>query len=60
VAGTFSTSLAINHATGLYLFAWTIFTLYMTFGAWRTNLAVFTVFVLLSITFLLLTIGTLT
>ncbi len=36
---------------------WTIFTLYMTIAAAKTNTAVFGVFILLSITFILLTIG---
>ena len=42
---------------GLYLLAWGIFTLYMTFAASRTTMAVFVVFVLLTITFFLLAIG---
>jgi len=41
----------------IFLLGWTIFTLYMTFAATKTNNAVLTVFVLLSITFILLTIG---
>ncbi|WP_255951388.1 acetate uptake transporter [Streptomyces odontomachi] len=44
-------------ATGLFLLAWTIFTAYMTVAALRTNGAVLGVFVTLTITFLLLTIG---
>jgi uncharacterized protein len=36
---------------------WAIFTVYMTIAATKTNNAVLTVFVLLSITFILLTIG---
>jgi succinate-acetate transporter protein len=39
------------------LLGWTIFTIYMTFAATKTNNAVLTVFVLLSLTFILLTIG---
>jgi hypothetical protein len=42
---------------GLYLFAWFIFTAYMTVAATRTNGAVLAVFVLLTITFLFLAIG---
>lgn len=42
---------------GLYLLAWGIFTLYMTVAASRTNMAVLTVFVLLTITYFLLAIG---
>lgn len=44
-------------ATGLFLLAWTIFTAYMTVAALRTNGAVLAVFVTLTVTFLLLTIG---
>ncbi|NUR31161.1 MAG: acetate uptake transporter [Catenulispora sp.] len=42
---------------GLYLFAWFVFTGYMTVAALRTNGAVLAVFVLLTITFLFLAIG---
>ncbi len=41
----------------LFLLGWAIFTVYMTIAATKTNNAVLTVFVLLSITFILLTIG---
>lgn len=44
-------------ATGLFLLAWTIFTAYMTVAAMRTNGAVLAVFVTLTLTFLILTIG---
>jgi succinate-acetate transporter protein len=44
-------------ATGLFLLAWAIFTVYMTVAAMRVNGAVLTVFVLLSLTFIFLTIG---
>jgi succinate-acetate transporter protein len=44
-------------ATGLYLLGWTIFTAYMTVASLRTSGAVTAVFVFLTITFLLLTIG---
>jgi succinate-acetate transporter protein len=42
---------------GIFLLGWTIFTLYMTVAATKVNTAVLTVFVLLSITFIFLTIG---
>jgi len=41
----------------IFLLGWTIFTLYMTVAASKVNTAVFLVFVVLSVTFLLLTIG---
>jgi succinate-acetate transporter protein len=44
-------------ATGVFLLAWTIFTAYMTFAALRTTGAVLAVFVALTLTFLILTIG---
>jgi uncharacterized protein len=44
-------------ATGVFLLSWTIFTVYMTVAALRVNGAVLLVFVLLSLTFLFLTIG---
>jgi len=54
----------VNHVTAantdtvaIFLLGWTIFTLYMTLAATKTNNAVLTVFVLLSITFIFLTIG---
>ena len=46
-----------GHALGLYLWAWAIFTAYMTVGALRVSGAVLLVFVLLTITFILLGIG---
>ncbi len=42
---------------GLFLLAWGIFTLYMTVAARRTNLAVFVVFVVLTLTFFALAAG---
>ena len=39
------------------MLSWTIFTLYMTVAATKVTTAVLTVFVLLSITFIFLTIG---
>ena len=46
-----------GHAVGLYLWAWAIFTGYMTIAALRTNGAVLLVFVLLTVTFALLGAG---
>jgi succinate-acetate transporter protein len=48
---------ATSHSIGLYLLGWTIFTAYMTVAAMKTNGAVLAVFVLLTLTFLFLTIG---
>jgi uncharacterized protein len=47
----------VGHAVGLYLWAWAIFTAYMTVAALRVSGAVLAVFVLLTITFILLAIG---
>ncbi len=46
-----------GHAVGVYLVAWAIFTAYMTVAAFRVSGAVLLVFVLLTITFILLAIG---
>jgi succinate-acetate transporter protein len=46
-----------GHAIGLYLWAWAIFTAYMTVASLRTTGAVALVFVLLTVTFILLGIG---
>lgn len=46
-----------GHAIGLYLWAWAIFTAYMTVAALRVSGAVLLVFVLLTATFVLLAIG---
>jgi len=48
---------ALHPALGLFLLSWTIFTGLMFFGTLRSNLALMSVFALLFITFLLLTIG---
>jgi succinate-acetate transporter protein len=48
---------ADHNAIGAYLLGWTIFTAYMTVGALRVSGAVTLVFVLLTVTFLLLTLG---
>ncbi len=47
----------VGNATGLFLLAWAVFTLYMTVASMRTNGAVLAVFVTLSITYIILTIG---
>jgi succinate-acetate transporter protein len=44
-------------ATGVYLLAWAIFTGYMTVAALRTTAATFSVFLFLTLTFVILTIG---
>ena len=46
-----------GHAVGVYLWAWAIFTAYMTVAALRVSGAVLLVFVLLTVTFILLAIG---
>ncbi len=46
-----------GHAVGLYLWAWAIFTAYMTVAALRVSGAVLLVFALLTATFVLLAIG---
>jgi succinate-acetate transporter protein len=47
----------VSNGVGLYLLAWGIFTAYMTIAAAKTNSAVLAVFVLLTITFLVLAWG---
>jgi succinate-acetate transporter protein len=47
----------VDAALGLYLWAWAIFTAYMTVASLRTTAAVAIVFVLLTITFVFLGIG---
>jgi succinate-acetate transporter protein len=47
----------VGHAVGVYLWAWAIFTAYMTVAALRVSAAVLAVFVLLTATFILLAIG---
>ncbi|HEY7782674.1 MAG TPA: acetate uptake transporter [Ktedonobacterales bacterium] len=49
-----------NPAVGLYLLGWAIFTALMTLGAIRINGALSAVFVLLTLTYIALTIGMLT
>jgi len=47
----------VGHSVGLYLWAWAIFTAYMTVAALRTSAAVLAVFTLLTATFVLLAVG---
>lgn len=47
----------VGHAIGLYLYAWAIFTAYMTVASLRVSAAVFLVFALLTATYILLAIG---
>jgi uncharacterized protein len=47
----------VGHALGVYLWAWAIFTAYMTVAALRVSGAVLLVFALLTATFILLAIG---
>ncbi len=54
---TGSTASNTGDAVGLFLLAWGIFTLYMTVAALRQSRAVLSVFVALTITFVLLAIG---
>jgi succinate-acetate transporter protein len=47
----------VPQAVGVFLLGWTIFTFYMVIPSLRVNAAVAAVFILLTITFVLLTIG---
>jgi succinate-acetate transporter protein len=47
----------VGHAVGVYLWAWAIFTAYMTVAALRVSGAVLLVFMLLTATYILLAIG---
>src|SRR5580704_14481384 len=47
----------VGHSVGLFLWAWAIFTAYMTVAALRVSGAVLLVFVLLTVTFILLAIA---
>jgi len=49
-----------HEATGLFLLVWTIFTLYLMVASFRVSVVLSVLFVLLEITFILLTIGNLT
>lgn len=46
-----------HKATGLFLLSWAIFTAYMTIASLRTTAAIALVFIALTVTFVLLTIG---
>jgi len=48
-----------DESLGMILLAWTVFTLYMVFGALRINFAMAALFIVLFITFILLDIGAL-
>jgi succinate-acetate transporter protein len=48
---------ASTDTVAIFLLGWTIFTLYMTIAATKTNMAVLLVFIVLSLTFIALTIG---
>jgi succinate-acetate transporter protein len=50
-------ALNVAHGVGLFLWAWAIFTVYMTIASLRTSAAIAVTFVLLSVTFILLAIG---
>jgi succinate-acetate transporter protein len=47
----------VGHALGLYLWAWAIFTAFMTVAALRVSGAVLLIFTLLTVTFVMLAIG---
>jgi succinate-acetate transporter protein len=47
----------VHQALGVFLLMWTIFTAYMTVAATRVSGAVLTVFILLTLTFIALTVG---
>jgi succinate-acetate transporter protein len=47
----------VSVALGVYLLGWSFFTFYMMIASFRVSLAVVAVFVLLTVTFVLLTIG---
>lgn len=47
----------VNHAVGLYLLCWTIFTTYMLIASLRVSGAIVAVFLTLALTYLFLTIG---
>lgn len=53
----FAQDAPVAKAVGLFLLSWTIFTLYMTVAASRTSVALFAVFIVLSLTFIALTLG---
>lgn len=53
----FNGGLKVTNGLAIYLLAWTIFTAYMTIAAAKTNPALLSVFVVLLLTFIFLTIG---
>jgi len=57
LAPSIKTSADLNTAAGVFLLGWTIFTFYMMIAAIRVSGAVLAVFVALTVTFVLLTIG---
>jgi uncharacterized protein len=57
VPGKDVTATDINQAVGVFLLAWTIFTVYMLVASAGTSNAILTVFALLTVTFVLLTVG---
>jgi succinate-acetate transporter protein len=54
---TFHAADATSHGVSLFLWGWAIFTAYMCVAALRTSAAILAVFVLLTVTFILLAIG---
>jgi len=57
IAGAYTDPSELNHAVGLYLSTWFIFTVIHTIAALRSNVGLFSLFFFLSMTFLLLTIS---
>lgn len=57
IAPTLATATGANQALGLFLLVWAIFTAYMTVASIRVSGAVFAVFVSLTVTFAVLSIG---
>lgn len=57
IPGSGIAAAATHPAVGLFLLGWTIFTALMFIGSLRINIAIITVFGLLTLTFLFLTLG---
>ncbi|CAG8458074.1 6323_t:CDS:2 [Cetraspora pellucida] len=55
-----SGSEGLAHAIGIYLLAWTIFTFLLFLATFRSNVGILLLFLFLTLTFLLLTIGVFT
>jgi len=53
----FNGGLKVVGGLGVYLLAWTIFTAYMLIASLRTNLGLISVFLVLEVTFIFLTVG---